>query len=288
MYPMPQQYNQIQNGAIVPSVPYPMQGVNPYQSATPVSTGNYSPVQPAPVTNPSLSGGYTQYPYPPMPYYAPYYMPPPQPQASVGAVQIYIQNPTVNANGQQPNVIQPGIPVQQPGFVQSPPQTSPPVPQSPSPGEQPTSMVGVLPNAYIKTLENYLNSPNKELRSQALREITEKFKEDPSRKDSKQLINLLNKAMQDPDQGIRLRAMGVVDAGYTNGNDFTIELLQRMQNEQKPGVTGDSESAANVLLKIAGRKAGKQNVPAVPSNEPPPPPPQMPQPPQLPQMPQAA
>lgn len=203
----------------------------------------------------------------------PVYTPPTQPQASVGAVQIYINNPTVNGNGNTPSgcyppnyyTMQPNQQNIQNNAQQAPaPQAPPPAPvppaapaQAPKAEEKKADAKPIVPltDEYIMTLENYLNSPNNDVRLMASKEILKRFKEDSSRKDDPALTSLLNKALQDPSGGIRLIAMSTLDAGYAAGDDLTTQILEQMQN-QSTSYNQDATMAANIMLK----RAGQQNV----------------------------
>lgn len=215
---------------------------------------------------------------------------PTQPSASVGAVQIYISNPTVNAGGNAnagvaapqsypPNYYMPQQNIQnnnysggqQQGLV-SPPASTPtqPVQQQPAAPAQPQNNstqtqqtekkddkkadkkpIVPLTDEYIMSLENYLNSQNSQVRLMAAKEIIKRLKEDDSRKSDPALTNLLNKALQDPSQGVRLLALSALDAGYSNGDEYTDQLLQNMQNS-KAVYNEDATLAASIQLKLQG------------------------------------
>ena len=64
--------------------------------------------------------------------------------------------------------------------------------------------VVMLTDEYIKNLENYLNSQDKNVRLNAAKDVFARLDEDPSRKDDKALTALVNKMLQDPsDEVIR-------------------------------------------------------------------------------------
>ncbi len=107
-----------------------------------------------------------------------------------------------------------------------------------------------LTDEYIKTLENYLNNPNPDVRMQGIKELLNRFKELDTRKSDVALTNLLNKSLQDPDPNVRFVAMSTLTSGYANGNQKTSELLNKIQNTKN--VYGeDAKVASQALLKIA-------------------------------------
>lgn len=222
---------------------------------------------------------------------------PQQPTASVGAVQIFINNPTVNAQGQpnnnlagQPMADQfvpsainaaPPSPIVQTATPQvAPPQVVPvpvappqvaPVPVVPPPNniaaqtmtpekkeeiktEEATKKEKKpsvpLTKEYIMTLENYIKSENPDIRLMGIKELLKRFKEDDTRKTDQALTNLLNYALQDDQQQIRLYSLMMLDAGYAKGDDFTYKLLTGMQKSDKV-FNQDSLTASQILLKRA-------------------------------------
>src|SRR5574344_719815 len=64
-----------------------------------------------------------------------------------------------------------------------------------------------LTDEYVKTVEYYLNSKDKELRTMAAKEVIARMKEDKSRKNDVVLIALNNKMLKDDSQPIRFLAM---------------------------------------------------------------------------------
>lgn len=104
-----------------------------------------------------------------------------------------------------------------------------------------------LTDEYIKALENYLNSPNKELRIDAAHKVYARLKEDPSRKDDKALNALVNKMLQDPSAEVRVLAFAALDGRYASGDDFTVELLKKMQSSPEHYAM-DAPDAAKTLL----------------------------------------
>lgn len=109
-----------------------------------------------------------------------------------------------------------------------------------------------LTDDYIKTLENYLNNPNADLRAQGTQEILKRFKEDKARANDIALTNLLNKSLQDPSQNVRLVALSALQGNYATGDKLTYQILQKMQNS-KDKYNLDASSAATILLQRAGQ-----------------------------------
>jgi hypothetical protein len=224
---------------------------------------------------------------------------PQQPTASVGAVQIFINNPTVNTQG-QPNNNLAGQPIAD-QFVPSAINTAPPTPVVqavtpqvvPVPVAPPPPQVAPVPivpppnniaaqtmtpekkveekkeevkteettkkekkpsvpltKEYIMTLENYIKSENPDIRLMGIKELLKRFKEDDTRKTDQALTNLLNYALQDDQQQIRLYSLMMLDAGYAKGDDFTYKLLTDLQKSDKV-FNQDSLTASQILLKRA-------------------------------------
>lgn len=116
--------------------------------------------------------------------------------------------------------------------------------------------VVALTNEYIKSLENYLNNPNKDIRLMAAKEVLTRLNEDRDRYDDAALNALLNKMMQDPDKLVRVAAMSAFSSGLACGNEFTVKLLQNMQKDSKTS-EDDALEAANILLKMSETKETK-------------------------------
>jgi len=105
-----------------------------------------------------------------------------------------------------------------------------------------------LTNEYIKSLENYLNNPNTEIRLLASQEILTRFDEDRSRYNDRALNALINKMLQDPEKIIRTAAMSALSSDLASGNDYTVKLLNEIQKNPDSDQT-DVVEAANILLK---------------------------------------
>lgn len=114
-----------------------------------------------------------------------------------------------------------------------------------------------LTDEYIKTLENYLNSQDKEVRLMGAKEVFARLDEDHSRKDDKALNALVNKMLQDPSTPVKLLAMSALNSRIASGDDFTVNLLQQMQSSQS-GYGQDAIQASEILLKMAGQTTEKE------------------------------
>lgn len=114
-----------------------------------------------------------------------------------------------------------------------------------------------LTDDYIKTLENYLNSQDKEVRLMGAKEVVARLMEDESRKDDKALTALINKMLQDPSQQVKFLALSMLDSRNVTGDATTVQLLQAMQQSQS-GYGQDALLASNILLKMAGKTVEKE------------------------------
>lgn len=108
-----------------------------------------------------------------------------------------------------------------------------------------------LTDDYIKSLENYLNSQDSKVRLMGIKDVLERFKEDPSRKTDAALTALLNKALQDPTAAVRFLALTTLEAGYAAGNDETVQLLTAIQADGQKEYGEDSLLASQILLKMS-------------------------------------
>lgn len=114
-----------------------------------------------------------------------------------------------------------------------------------------------LTDEYIKNLENYLNSQDKEIRMMGAKEVVARLDEDHKRKDDKALNALINKMLQDPYTPIRVLAMSALNSRIVTGDEFTVNVLQQMQNS-KSGYGQDALQASEILLKMSGQKVEKE------------------------------
>ena len=110
--------------------------------------------------------------------------------------------------------------------------------------------VVALTDEYIKSLENYLNNPNDEIRLMASKEILTRLDEDKNRYDDAALNALLNKMLQDPSKLIRVAALSAFSSQLACGNDYTVQLLQNIQTNQNADKE-DVLQAADILLKMS-------------------------------------
>ena len=107
-----------------------------------------------------------------------------------------------------------------------------------------------LTDEYIKSLENYLNNPNDEIRLMASKEILTRLDEDKDRYDDAALNALLNKMMQDPNKLVRIAALSAFSSQLASGNDYTVKLLHNIQSNPNSDKE-DVLQAADILLKMA-------------------------------------
>lgn len=123
-----------------------------------------------------------------------------------------------------------------------------------------------LTDEYIKSLENYLNNPNDEIRLMASKEILTRLDEDKDRYDDAALNALLNKMLQDPAKLVRIAALSAFASGLASGNNYTIQLLNNIQSNPNADKE-DVLQAADILLKMsAGVEVKRIPNPAVKDN----------------------
>lgn len=118
------------------------------------------------------------------------------------------------------------------------------------------SNITALTNEYIMSLENYLNNPNSEIRLMASKEVLTRLDEDKSRFDDAALNALLNKMLQDPDKIVRIAALSAFSSGLASGNDYTVELLNKIQNDPNADQE-DVIQVADILLKMSSTQEVK-------------------------------
>lgn len=114
-----------------------------------------------------------------------------------------------------------------------------------------------LTDEYIKNLENYLNSQDKEVRLMGAKEVVARLQEDETRKNDKALTALINKMLQDPAPQIRIMALSMLESRSVTGDDYTIGVLKNMQNS-KDSYGQDALQATNILLKMSGQTVEKE------------------------------
>ncbi len=107
-----------------------------------------------------------------------------------------------------------------------------------------------LTDEYIKSLENYLNNPNDEIRLMASKEILTRLDEDKDRYDDAALNALLNKMLQDPNKLVRISALSAFASQLASGNDYTVKLLHNIQSNPNADKE-DVLQAADILLKMS-------------------------------------
>lgn len=131
----------------------------------------------------------------------------------------------------------------------------------PSSNDKKKKKIVALTDNYIKNLENYLRSPNKESKITAIKEIAQRFTEDDSRKTNKSLNALLNLALQAKEKEVRLLALTLLTTGAAGGNEITVQILNNLQQSDiyKGGEANDAKKA---LLKMS------ETVVSVPDNSP--------------------
>ena len=103
---------------------------------------------------------------------------------------------------------------------------------------------------YIKTIENYLRSPDESVRKAGIVDLLKRFGEDSSRYDDPALTALLNIALQDPKANNRLLAMSSISGEMAHGDENTVQLLKNLQTSDK--LYGqEAKMATEALLKAA-------------------------------------
>ena len=63
--------------------------------------------------------------------------------------------------------------------------------------------------------------------------------------------------LQDPSTPVRVLALSALDSRIVSGDDYTVGVLQQMQNSQS-GYGQDALQASNVLLKMSGQTIEKE------------------------------
>ena len=116
-----------------------------------------------------------------------------------------------------------------------------------------TKNVVELTDSYIKTLENYLKSPDKQVRRSGITDLIQRFHEDNSRYDDPALVALLNIALQDPVPSNRVYAMSTICAEDATGDENTINLLKKLQTSDKM-YGEEAKMATEALLKASQSK----------------------------------
>ena len=107
-----------------------------------------------------------------------------------------------------------------------------------------------LTDDYIKSLENYFNNDNPEIRLIAAKQLLERFKEDENRYDNPSLTALLNKALRDTSASVRFLALDALHLGYCGGNDETVSILKEIQQSNTDKLGQDYLLASEILLSM--------------------------------------
>ena len=107
-----------------------------------------------------------------------------------------------------------------------------------------------LTDEYIMSLENFLNDPNKDMRIMAGKDILTRLDEDKDRFNDPALNALLNKMIQDPDSSVRALGLSALSSQLASGNDYTVELLKKIQEDPNSNES-DVLEASKSLLKMA-------------------------------------
>lgn len=172
------------------------------------------------------------------------------PASNVNACN-YATNPSYPANYYTQNLAKQPEPV-------TPAPVAPAAP-APEPEKKKTEKRDIvkLTDDYIKNLENYLNSQNKDVRLMGAKEVLARLQEDESRKDDPALNALVNKMLQDPYQPIKVMALAALESRVATGDDTSVSLLQTIQS-QKTSHGEDSLTASKILLKMSGVTTKKE------------------------------
>ena len=180
------------------------------------------------------------------------------PWSSIPNGSIYNNNNNeINNNIQYPQQQYQGYPYPAPYMAYPPypayPGYPPYPPQAEEKKETPEGKkrIVTLTDNYIKSLENYLNNPNKEVRLQAAKDIVRRFEEDAARYNDPALNALVNKMLQDPQGSVRGIALSLLSTGTAQGNNYTITLLNNMKNNQAD--KEDALQAAEALLRMSAK-----------------------------------
>lgn len=174
----------------------------------------------------------------------------------------YTTNPSYPASYYMQNLTQQPQPQPQPNQTIQPVQSVLPVQYIQIPPTEKGSKTEVreiveLTDDYVKNVETYLNSQDKEIRLIGAKEVLDRLSEDPDRRNDEVLIALVNKMLKDPYQPIRFMAMGMLEARSISGNEETKAILNGIQ-QKKTQDGQDSLKASNVLLKMTATTSKKE------------------------------
>lgn len=241
----------------------PQTPLNYYNNGSTVATNNG---QQGTVSVSTPNGTSQVYNYPTTSIYDPN-----QKQAASG-VNIYIYNPSgiggpssnsvanatyamPNQNAQQAQPVESAVPQQNTPIANTPISEEK---TEKTEKEDKKKKIVELTDDYIKTLENYLRSPDESVRKSGIIDLVKRFEEDSSRYDDPALTALLNIALQDPKADNRMLAMSPIASENAHGDENTVKLLQALQSSDK--IFGqEAKMATEALLKTTQTK---QEVPA--------------------------
>jgi hypothetical protein len=114
-----------------------------------------------------------------------------------------------------------------------------------------------LTDGYVKNLESYLNSQDKQERLAAAKEVIARLDEDKSRKNDPALRALVNKMLQDPSQPVRIMGMVAMENEMVLPNNKSVAVLKQIQ-QRETNDHQDEMQASHILLKITGVKTEKE------------------------------
>lgn len=171
---------------------------------------------------------------------------------SVAAPGATVPASNVNAQNYSTNPIYPPN-----YYTQNLAQPTPVQPVKETGNKKETREIVELTDGYIKSLENYLNDQDKQIRLAGAKEVLARFKEDESRKNDPALNALINKMLQDPYQPVKFLAMGMIDSRMASGNTNTVNILQSIQ-QQKTKDHQDELMASNALLRMSETTTKKE------------------------------
>lgn len=230
----------------------------------PVNNGYTQSVPQNPVATPQVNvttpNGVTPiYQYPTTSIYDP------NSKQSTQGVNIYIYNPagvggasaTANNNYGSPVVNQPLAQQPAPAPAQQPISPQEPIANTPITDDKATKdakkdLVEIT-DEYVKSVENYLRSPDEEIRKMGIVELIKRFEEDSSRYDHPALNALLNIALQDPTAHNRLLAMSPIATESAHGDANTAKILDGLT--KSTDLRGqEAKMAQESLLKVVHTK----------------------------------
>lgn len=110
-----------------------------------------------------------------------------------------------------------------------------------------------LTDTYIKTLENYLKSPDTSIRKNGIIDLIKRYEEDSTRYNDPALTALLNIALKDPTPANRMLMMSAIAGELATGDETTVNLLDNLQKSDK--LYGqEAQLATEALLKAVQTK----------------------------------